>query len=154
MSCPRSTTSTESAAICLRASGRRWVIACPAREDTAAAPRSSFQPITRLWQFEGLSAKHGPLFEPCPPKAKVTRSSRVGCASFFWGSVPDTWVTVYTDDIGNTFCPKRICDGLELEPASLIVEVSQIMVHKADEPNPIVGLFDSDGLPGEDLAEI
>jgi hypothetical protein len=28
------------------------------------------------------------------------------------------------------------------------------MVHQADEPNPIVGLFDSDGLPGEDLAEI
>jgi hypothetical protein len=28
------------------------------------------------------------------------------------------------------------------------------MVHQADEPNPIVGRFDSDGLPGEDLAEI
>jgi hypothetical protein len=40
-------------------------------------------------------------------------------------SVPDTWVTGYTDDVG-----------------------------KADEPNSIVGLFDSDGLPGEDLAEI
>ncbi len=59
MSCPRSTASTESAAICLRASGCRWVAACPAREDAAVAPRSPFQPITRL-QFEGLSVKHGP----------------------------------------------------------------------------------------------
>ena len=52
-----------------------------AREDAAVAPRPPFQPITRLWQFEGLSVKHGPLFEPCPPKAKVTRSNRVGCAN-------------------------------------------------------------------------
>jgi hypothetical protein len=80
MSCLRSTASTESAVICLRASGCRWVIACPAREDAAVAPRSSFQPITCLRQFEGLSIKHGPLFEPCPPRAKVTRSNRVGCA--------------------------------------------------------------------------
>jgi hypothetical protein len=34
----------------------------------SAAP--SFQPITRLWQFEG-PVKHGPLFDPCPPKASV-----------------------------------------------------------------------------------
>jgi len=46
------------------------------------APCPPFQPITRLWQFEGLSVKHGPLFDPCPPKAKVTRSNRVGCANF------------------------------------------------------------------------
>jgi hypothetical protein len=38
---------------------------------------------TRLWQFEGLSVKQGPLFEPCLPRAKVTRSNRVGRASFF-----------------------------------------------------------------------
>src|SRR6266849_6549751 len=82
MSCPHSTASTESAAICLRASGCRWVAACPAREDAAVAPRPPFQPITRLWQFEGLSVKHGHLFEPYPPKAKVTRSNRVGCAIF------------------------------------------------------------------------
>src|SRR6202043_3093484 len=71
MSCPRSTASTESAAICSRASGCRCVAACPAREDAAVGPRSPFEPITRLWQFEGLSVKHGPLFEPCPPKARV-----------------------------------------------------------------------------------
>src|SRR5216683_2455545 len=81
MSCPRSMASTESAAICLRASGFRPAAACPAREDAAIAPRSPFQPITRLWQFKGLSVKQGPLFEPCPPKAKVTRSDRVGCAN-------------------------------------------------------------------------
>ena len=40
------------------------------------------------------------------------------------------------------------------EPASLVVEVSQIIIHKADQPNPLVGLFDSDGLASEDLAEI
>jgi hypothetical protein len=28
------------------------------------------------------------------------------------------------------------------------------MVHEVDEPNSIVGLFDSDGLAGEDLADI
>jgi len=60
MSCLRSTASTESAAICLRASGWPWVAACQAREDAAVALRSPFQPITRLWQFEGLSVKHGP----------------------------------------------------------------------------------------------
>src|ERR1700704_1320047 len=44
----------------LRASGFRWVAAYPAREDAGAALRSPFQPITCLWQFEGLSVKHGP----------------------------------------------------------------------------------------------
>jgi hypothetical protein len=67
-------------------------------------------------------------------------------------SVPDAWVTVYTEDIGNTFGPKEFCKGFE--PASLVVEVSEIVTHKADEPNPVVGLFDSDGLPREHLAEI
>src|SRR4030088_1017258 len=55
MSCPRSTASMESAAICLRALGWPWVAACQAREDAAVALRSPFQPITCLWQFEGLS---------------------------------------------------------------------------------------------------
>jgi hypothetical protein len=61
-------------------------------------------------------------------------------------SAPDTWVTVYTDDIGSTFGPKGFCNGFE--PARLVAEVSDIIVHKADEPNALVGLFDSDGLPG------
>jgi hypothetical protein len=40
--------------------GLAGVAACQAREDAAAAPRSPFQPTTCLWQFEGLSVKHGP----------------------------------------------------------------------------------------------
>ena len=60
MSCHRSTASTESAAICLRALGWPWVAACQAREVAAVALRSPFQPITRFWQFKGLSVKHGP----------------------------------------------------------------------------------------------
>src|SRR6266403_602560 len=55
MSCRRSTASMESSAICLRALGWPWVAACQAREDAAVALRSPFQPITCLWQFEGLS---------------------------------------------------------------------------------------------------
>jgi hypothetical protein len=47
---------------------------------------------------------------------------------------------------------RRICE--RFEPASLVVEVSEIIIAKADEPNAIVGLFDSDGLAGEDPAEI
>ena len=40
------------------------------------------------------------------------------------------------------------------ESTCLIVEVSQIIVHEADEPDVLVDLFDSDFLAGEDLAEI
>jgi hypothetical protein len=36
----------------------------------------------------------------------------------------------------------------------LQIEVSQIMIRKAGEPNPLVGLFDTDGLAREHLAEI
>src|SRR5258706_10894574 len=50
------------------------------------------------------------------------------------------------------FWSEGICKGFE--PASLVVEVSEIIIHKADEPNPFVGLFDADGLAGEHLAEI
>jgi hypothetical protein len=63
MSCPHPTASTVSAAICLRASGCRWVAV---REDAASTPRLPFQPMTRLWEFEGLSVKHGPSFGPVP----------------------------------------------------------------------------------------
>ncbi|HEY1615292.1 MAG TPA: hypothetical protein VGF97_16545 [Rhizomicrobium sp.] len=40
------------------------------------------------------------------------------------------------------------------EPASLIVEVSEIVMHEADEPDSVVGLPDADILAGEDGAEI
>jgi len=64
-------------------------------------------------------------------------------------SVPDTWVTDYSEDIGNTFGPKGF------EPAGLVVEVSEIIVHEVDGPNAVIGLFDSEvWLAGEHLAEI
>src|SRR5437762_3840589 len=50
------------------------------------------------------------------------------------------------------FWSEGICKGFE--PASLVVEVSEIVIDKADEPNPLVGLLDTDGLAGEHLAEI
>src|SRR6266478_2558675 len=53
---------------------------------------------------------------------------------------------------GSTFGSEGICKGFE--PACLIVEVAQIIVHEADEPNPILGLFDAGGLAGKELTEI
>jgi hypothetical protein len=35
-------------------------------------------------------------------------------ATFFW-SVPDTWVTVYSGDMGNTFAPKGFSRGSSLQ---------------------------------------
>jgi hypothetical protein len=34
------------------------------------------------------------------------------------GSVPDTWVTVYTEDMGNTFGPKGFARGSSLQVSS------------------------------------
>jgi hypothetical protein len=53
----------------LCALGWPWVAAWQAREDVAVAPRSPFQPITRLWQFEGLSVKRGPSDRFAPEAA-------------------------------------------------------------------------------------
>jgi hypothetical protein len=68
------------------------------------------------------------------------------------GSIPTKWVTVYSGDMGNTFGPKGFFG--RLEPACLVVEVAEIIVHEADEPNVLVHLFDSDALAGEDSAEV
>jgi ABC-type uncharacterized transport system substrate-binding protein len=40
------------------------------------------------------------------------------------------------------------------ESARLVVEVSEIIVHKADQPNLVAHLFDTNALAGEDDAEI
>ena len=40
------------------------------------------------------------------------------------------------------------------EPAGLVVEVAEIIVHEADEPNLLADLLDADALAGEDGAEI
>lgn len=40
------------------------------------------------------------------------------------------------------------------ESAGLVIAVTEIAVHKADEPNLIAGLFGADALAGKDRAEI
>jgi hypothetical protein len=60
------------------------------------------------------------------------------------GARQDERRTFHSEDIGSTFGSKGF--ARELEPACLIVEVAQIIVHEADEPKPILGLFDADGL--------
>ncbi len=88
MSCPRSTASTVPAAICLRASGFRWV----ARVRRGRAPCPPFQPTTRLWRFEGLSVKHRPVrpvpsegnghtFESCRARHFGTAKASLACAA-------------------------------------------------------------------------
>ncbi|MFL6803595.1 MAG: hypothetical protein ACJ8FM_06385, partial [Xanthobacteraceae bacterium] len=47
-------------------------------------------------------------------------------------SVPDTWVTVFSRDMGNAFGPKGLARDA---PAGLVVEVPKIIVHEADEPD-------------------
>ncbi|HKS66765.1 MAG TPA: hypothetical protein VJR26_05965, partial [Candidatus Acidoferrales bacterium] len=41
-----------------------------------------------------------------------------------------------------------------LQHSRLQIEVSQIIIHKADQPDVVVHFFDADGLSGKDLAEI
>jgi hypothetical protein len=77
------------------------------RPDVRIFPGSPLQFRTRI-DLQRRKLFSGPCCH-CPPKAKVTRSNRVGCASLA-RSVPDTWVTVYTGDIGNTLvvsCHRR-----------------------------------------------
>jgi len=54
--------------------------------------------------------------------------------------------------LGLTGPPEGVLEWFE--PACLIVEVAQIIVHEGDEPNLFAHLFDSDVLTGEDHAEI
>jgi len=49
--------------------------------------------------------------------------------------VPVTWVTVYTEPIGNTFGAERILD--RLHPSHLVVEVAQIVAHEGREPDVV-----------------
>lgn len=79
----------------------------------------------------------------------VTGSNPVGIASIF-RSIPDTWVTVYTGDMGTTFGPKGLSSGSSLH---LIVEISQIIVHEAGQPDSVLDLFGADGLTCKDEAD-
>src|SRR5438552_5434791 len=51
--------------------------------------------------------------------------------------------------MGNTFGPNGFSSG-----SSTRVEVSQIIIHKAHQPNVVVHFFDADRLTGKDLTEI
>ena len=67
-------------------------------------------------------------------------------------SIPDTWVTDYSEDIGNTFASERVFDGLE--PARLVIEVTEIILHEADEPDLVGNLFDAHLLAGKRSAQV
>src|ERR1700752_2662542 len=53
---------------------------------------------------------------------------------------------------GYHFWAERICE--RFEHPRLQIEVPQIIIHKADQPDVVVDFFDADGLSGKDLAEI
>jgi hypothetical protein len=46
-------------------------------------------------------------------------------------SVPDTWVTVYSGDMGDNLGPKRVVEGLQ--HFLLQIEVAEVVVAEADE---------------------
>ena len=54
--------------------------------------------------------------------------------------------------MGNTFGPNGFVD--RFEPARLVVEVAQIVVHEGDEPDALADLRHADVLSGKDVAEI
>jgi len=47
---------------------------------------------------------------------------------------------------------ERIFNGFE--HSSIEIEVTQIIIHKADEPDIVVNFFDADSLAGKDRAEV
>ncbi|WP_292311978.1 hypothetical protein [Mesorhizobium sp.] len=52
--------------------------------------------------------------------------------------------------MGNTFGPKGLSSGSSLH---LIVEISQIIVHEAGQPDSVLDLFGADGLTCKDEAD-
>jgi hypothetical protein len=58
-------------------------------------------------------------------------------------NVPATWVTL----LGRT-------DFERFEQPSLQIEIFQIIIHKADQPDVVLHFLDADGLPGKHRAEI
>ena len=55
-------------------------------------------------------------------------------------------------DLSSLACRPTLSIGSKF--ARLLVEVSEIIVHKADQPNLVAHLFDTNALAGEDDAEI
>jgi len=58
------------------------------------------------------------------------------------GARQDERRTFHSEDMGSTFGSKGFARGSSLH----VSDVAQIIVHEADEPKPILGLFDADGL--------
>src|SRR5882757_1659045 len=67
-------------------------------------------------------------------------------------SGPKTWVTDRTGDIGVHFWAKRVVE--RLQSFFLQIDVAEIVLHKADQPNTFFDFFDPQGLSCEDRAEI
>ena len=57
--------------------------------------------------------------------------------------IPETWVTLSAE---------RDLDGFE--PAGLVVEIAEIVIHEGDEPDILADLFDAHLLPSKYDAEI
>jgi len=68
----------------------------------------------------------------------------------FFRYFPGTWVTVYTEHIGNTFEPK----GSAIGSPGFVVKVAQIVVHERDEPQAIADLGDAHVLSGQRMTQI
>src|SRR6516165_10359456 len=67
---------------------------------------------------------------------------------------------VYTGHMGDSlfraqrqhFRSKRILD--RFQPARLVLEVAQVVLHEGDEPDPLAHLADAHVLPRKDVAQI
>src|ERR1700716_1137120 len=85
--------------------------------------QSGTVPDIRCGRFEAFaqrsqgSAAIAQLVEHVIRNDGVTGSNPVCGTSLYW-SVPDTWVTVHTEDIGNTFGPKGFARGSSLQVSS------------------------------------
>src|SRR4029077_9831140 len=91
-----------------QSAGRRRSYAILLRLHCARKFKSRGRKARFLRSVESVIPRSAAYSERCPPKAKVTRSNRVGC-TILRRSVPDTWVTVYTGDIGNTLVVSCLC---------------------------------------------
>ena len=78
----------------------------------------------------------------------------------FKSSLPDQSFSVRSGDIGNRtfrrhrlhFWPEGVLQGLQ--GFFLQINIAEIVIHKADQPDAMVDFFDADGLAGEGHAEV
>src|ERR1043166_8448929 len=62
-------------------------------------------------------------------------------------SIPSGSVTFYSERTGNSFDPNGVLD--RCQPARLIVEIAQIVLHEGDKPDALADLRHADVLAGE-----